>query len=465
MTGPAVTLPERSATAPSRALLGRVREWHIIVGGAVLRLAFCLVWAALFPLPFYAPVAGETFFEAGSDGYIQIARTLYLTGEYRFSPGGQPVHNRPPLHPVVMLVFGAWAPQHWYIFWFIATALMSAAFLAVTAALGRRFGLTPTQNKVLLLILALHPYLIFATKSPTFILEATLLLPLVIYLFLRGLDEKGDGTPPIQGSRPLFRPGSRLIALLAGLACGAGALTHGSFLLLPAVLGGLALLWRKPAWSTKVASVGLLIVGTVLPVVPWTVRNYQVFHRFIPVVTGQGILYWLGDCDFHREPGRNLGVIFKQATGREPAIRYSGFVNPDDDALLWDLAKKDIVHRPVHSLQRTALGLYGFWAPWIPSEEGAGPSRGKELGCAVMNLPVVLAVIGLFLWRLWRRQLAFHHVLLAMVLLYINLVFAFFLAVISYFIMVLPLLFLLLVCLLAPVRPAPVGPAPRPEAA
>lgn len=409
------------------AWLARVKPWHLIVAGMLVRLAFCLLWVLLVPSPYYGPVEGDTYFEAGSDGYIQIARTLYLSGEYSFSPGGQPVHNRPPLHPVVMLVFGAWSAEHWYLFWFIGTALLSGAFLSVVLALGRLFHLTSAQNKVVLALLAFHPYLIFSTKSATFIMEATLLLTLVVYLFLRGLR------------------GSRWVIFLAGLACGLGALTHGSFLLLPVVLGGLTLLARQPAWSRKLATAGLLLLGTVLVVLPWTARNYRVFHRVIPVVTGQGILYWLGDYEFTGREGYDLANLFERAAGRKPALNFCGFADPEDDALLWALARKDMLERPGNTLRRTALGVYGFWAPWVPSKE-------KGVICAAMNLPVVLAVVVLLLRNLVGRRLQFHHVVLAVVVLYFNLVFAFFLAVISYFVMVLPLLFLLLVCLLTPSR-------------
>jgi 4-amino-4-deoxy-L-arabinose transferase-like glycosyltransferase len=425
---------EPVALPQPRASLERVKEWQLIVAGMLVRLGFCMLWATLFPLPYYGPVAGDNFFVPGSDGYIQIARTLYLSGEFTIGPGGQPVHNRPPLHPVAMLIFGAWSAQHWYLFWFVGTALFSGAFMAVSLALGKMFGLTPVQNKVVLLMLAFHPYLIFSAKSATFIMEATLLLLLAVFLFLRGLR------------------GRRWFAFLAGLACGLGALTHGSFLLLPAGLGGLALLWRKPLLSRKLITFGLLLLGTALPVLPWTVRNYHQFNRFIPVVTGQGILYWLGDFEFTGRDGYALGAVYKRATGRNPQLAFSGFANPDDDALLWSLARKDMMERPGNTVRRMVLGVYGFWAPWIPSEI-------KGLICAGLNLPVVLAVVVLLVRNLLQRRLYFHHIVLTCVILYFNLVFAFFLAVISYFVMVLPLLFLLLVCLWAsPQRTPPLRP-------
>src|SRR5205823_2707991 len=111
------------------------------------------------------------------------------------------------------------------------------------------------------------------------------------------------------------------------------------------------------------------------------------------VVTGQGLLYWIGDSIFSERLGYSVGPIFKEITGREPEFAFSGFVNPDDDALMWSLARKDMLERPGHTLRRTAAGAYGFWAPWLPEES-------KSPICATMNLPFVLAVIVLLVRNL-----------------------------------------------------------------
>jgi hypothetical protein len=272
------------------------------------------------------------------------------------------------------------------------------------------------------ILAAFHPYLIFVTKSTTFVVAATLVLVLVMYLYFR-----------IKGR-------NLLAAIGCGLACGVGALAHGSFLLLPVVLGFFLLLNSQIAWTRRLTGSLLIGLGCSLVVVPWTVRNYQQFGRFIPIVTGQGIQYWLGETNNFIGARYTLGSIYQAAAGKELEIKYAGAVNPEDDALLWSLAKQDIVRRPVHFVKRFAIGVVGFWMPWYPTEA-------KALVSAILNFPV-LAVIGALIFVLsYRRRLEYHHLVLIGVIAYFNLVFAFFLAMLAYFVMVLPLVFLLLVSL------------------
>jgi hypothetical protein len=78
--------------------------------------------------------------------------------------------------------------------------------------------------------------------------------------------------------------------LASGLVLGVAALTKSQAILLPLVLG-LPLLASAPRgpglgrWfrTTLLAGIGMLMV-----VLPWTVRNYAVFHTFIPIATNGG---------------------------------------------------------------------------------------------------------------------------------------------------------------------------------
>lgn len=87
----------------------------------------------------------------------------------------------------------------------------------------------------------------------------------------------------------LFRADRRLRwALVTGVLIGAAALTraNGVFLVVP--LG--FLVWvRRPRFSIRAVAVPLAVLAATLAVlVPWTVRNAQAFHRFVPLDTGTG---------------------------------------------------------------------------------------------------------------------------------------------------------------------------------
>ncbi len=66
--------------------------------------------------------------------------------------------------------------------------------------------------------------------------------------------------------------------------------------LFPWLLGWLAYRQHRAnrAWALRAAAAVLLVV---LCCVPWTIRNYRVFHRFVPLRSVLGLQLWLGNND------------------------------------------------------------------------------------------------------------------------------------------------------------------------
>jgi 4-amino-4-deoxy-L-arabinose transferase-like glycosyltransferase len=99
-------------------------------------------------------------------------------------------------------------------------------------------------------------------------------------------------------------------AALAGVCCGLAALAraNGIVLALPIALGLLAAGRGRGvrAWAAPAA----VAVGAVLALLPWTVRNYVVFDRFVPVTTqsGFGIAGIYNDEAVEREGYRALWI-------------------------------------------------------------------------------------------------------------------------------------------------------------
>ncbi len=394
----------------------------IITAAVLLRLTFGLFWMlAVNAPPENVPVAGDSWEQAGADGYLQIARTLLVSGEYAFEPGGPPVHNRPPVQPALLLLFGAWWPSHWYIPWMFGSALLALGSLLAVRVLARDLGFSPLATRVALLLTGFHPYLVFIAKTSTFVNAAALLLPLILLAALR--------IP----RRPL------LYAPLAGLLAGIGALTHGTFLLIPFILGTL-LLWKKDLTIGRrfTASAVMLLVALTV-VAPWTYRNFTTFDRFIPVVTGNGYHYWKGEAIYFGGD-YPMAEKYEQATGREFRERYYGAVEPEMDAVLWDLAKRDMMERPELLPLRILIGTATYFAPW---DRGVA----KATISVLLTIPFLIAMIILF-FRRWRsKTLTFAQLAIAAVLVYIVEAYSFFCAWGSYFNMLIPLASVLLVSL------------------
>jgi 4-amino-4-deoxy-L-arabinose transferase-like glycosyltransferase len=401
------------------AVRARDLKTPIILSAVMLRLVFCFLFIGVVESFDVPPLEGETRERAGADGYIQIARTWYESGEYSFESGTGPAHGRPPVQPFLMLIFGAWSTHQWLYVWFAGSALINLGYLVVLHRLGALMRLPVAWNNLLLLSAGFHPYLVFISKSTTFINAATLVLAASVLLFFA------------------IPRNFRVFSLLCGLVCGVGALTHGSFMILPAVLIAAVLARREMKLRRRFASAILIALACAAAVLPWTIRNYRHFHRIIPSATGAGLQYWIGDAAYFRTEFKG-DSLFRERTGRDLRVMpYSRTMNAEDDAVLVGLAKEHMRRDPVHLAERLAIGYLAFWAPW-------DTGRMKALVSGILNYPLVLAALFLFCAGAIRKKLAFDHVALGAVIFSFVSVFAFFTAYGSYFAMLLPLLLLLM---------------------
>ena len=136
-----------------------------------------------------------------------------------------------------------------------------------------------------------------------------------------------------------------------GLLWGFTLMTNGTLtVLLPFLLGWL--LWRArqrgKAWIARPALAAAMIV---LCCVPWTVRNYAVFHSFIPLRSVLGLQLWLGNNDqYHdqfpgwlhpidspaeREKYVRMGEIAYMREKRQEAVHWM-FSHPKREAQLFE---------------------------------------------------------------------------------------------------------------------------------
>jgi hypothetical protein len=116
------------------------------------------------------------------------------------------------------------------------------------------------------------------------------------------------------------RGASARLALLAGALLGVAALTR-EFVLWFAPL---AALWiaRSGGWSRPRARLALLVLaGTVLAVLPWTVRNAFVHRAFVPISTNTATPLFLDNNDVLREVGPDYLVRFYSEWGAREVER------------------------------------------------------------------------------------------------------------------------------------------------
>ena len=227
-----------------------------------LALVARLVWIATL---------GRTLSFPDEEEFVDVARHIaagygYVSSSYRANP---------TLAAYLGVVFSVFGES------FEIARVGQCLFGALTCVLVYRTATLLAGPSVGILsgvLLALYPPHIFL--SGVFYVEclAILLGSLSLYLAVRGALQPGIGG-----------------GILCGVACGGTVLTRPIFVLyLPCLcLAWLYAAW--PQWRRQVVVCGALVLSSVAVVLPWSVRNYRVFHRVVPVATGFYTLLWQGN--------------------------------------------------------------------------------------------------------------------------------------------------------------------------
>jgi 4-amino-4-deoxy-L-arabinose transferase-like glycosyltransferase len=237
-----------------------------------LLVALALRVALVLATPHFAPREDSLVYDSG-------AVSLANTGHY--FPGSLPTLHRgatafyPPLFQLALAgvykVVGTGSPHtRWE-----AGRLFEAGLGAVVVLFVYLIAARLWRRRVALVaagLAALSPPLVMVGSSS--LLSESLFIPLVLAAAWAALR---------------FREHPRMRwALLSGLLIGAAALTraNGVFLVIPIGF----LVWvKRPRFSLRaLVSPLAVLAATIVVLVPWTVRNAQVFHRFVPLDTGTG---------------------------------------------------------------------------------------------------------------------------------------------------------------------------------
>ncbi len=128
-------------------------------------------------------------------------------------------------------------------------------------------------------------------------------------------------------------------------------------LLLPFLLGWVVLRGRGEN-SARWKRAGLVLALAILCCVPWTIRNYEAFHRLIPVRSNLPFELWLGNNDIFDEHARGGR---KSITRTEEARRYAQLGETVYMVEKWDLATSFMRSHPGLELQLTGKKFVQFW--------------------------------------------------------------------------------------------------------
>jgi Dolichyl-phosphate-mannose-protein mannosyltransferase len=143
-----------------------------------------------------------------------------------------------------------------------------------------------------------------------------------------------------------------------GILWGLALMTNPALgLLLPFLLGWAAFRGRgesRARWKWA----ALAVSAAVLCCVPWMIRNYAAFHRFIPVRSNLPFELWLGNNDIFDEHARGGR---KSITRTEEARRYAQLGESAYMAEKWELATAFVWTHPGLELQLVGRKFVAFW--------------------------------------------------------------------------------------------------------
>lgn len=351
-----------------------------------------------------------------SRAYYAISKALYEEGSF----GGREFHDSSDWSPGAPFLYAAS---------FYATggaregtariveAMLGVATILVVFALGWRLGGRELGRWVGLFAafaVAIYPPFLHTTGELMSEPPAMLTLPAAILAFLWASEKKS------------------LWAWLApGFLFGLTAMFRPEYLLVGAafvVLAFIRIAWERPGaangrnWTTGLAGAAALLVALVLPILPWTIRNYVVLDRVVPISTGGGKALYTGTyLPADGEYQRVKAILVKRYEHRDLAPN-SEALNDVNPTPLFDKVAKEEMEKDPGLTRDQALGKIGkenlskyfgedpggylamtarkvgrMWS------SGVGEAMGTTAGRIVQILLVLLGIAGFALLGIWRR--------------------------------------------------------------
>jgi hypothetical protein len=346
-----------------------------------------------------------------SHAYYGLSKALYEEGSF----GGPGFHDSSDWSPGAPLLYaGA----------FYATggaregtariveALLGVATILVVFALGVRIGdlggggrrLGSAVGLLAALGIAVYPAFLHTTGELMSEPPAMLTLPAAILAFLWAAD-RDDLWPWLVpgllfGLTSMFRPEY----LLVGAA----------FVVLAAIRVGL-----DRGWRPGLSGAALLVIALLVPIVPWTIRNYDVLGRLVPVSTGGGKALYVGtflpaDGEYQRVkailyqryehkslPPNSEALNQVDPTPLFNRVAESSYPELPRDSALGKVGKRNFSkyfgEDPWGYLAMTARKVGRMWS------SGVGEAMSSGLGRAVQILLVALGLAGFALMGVRRR--------------------------------------------------------------
>lgn len=332
-------------------------------------------------------VAGSNALAWSDDAKAYHDLAINLVGRHRFVTTVDPPHRldaayaqRPPLTPLTLAaVYFAFGPH--LLAGQIVLVCIGALAVVGVAQLGREL-FSPAVGLVAGVLAAVYPLLVFLAALP---LTESLAVPLYVFLALA----------LTRSHRTL----SWSHTMMAGSLLGLAALNRPQIIGLFPLLIVLAFVPAGAGSGERLRHVGTMLALAVAVTLPWTIRNYVVLQRWVPVSFQAGVVLYQGNNPYtetaltglrNRDRGWHLDPRW--------AEQLAGLSPGDADREALRLALAFIREHPSESLRYSAEKLGIFLSPYDHPAD------------LISWYPILaLSILG-FLWtgRRWRELLSIY---------------------------------------------------------
>jgi hypothetical protein len=365
------------------------RLWVICGFALLLRLAFLVFYIethqarALGTIPF--------LFEPGNIA-ASIASGRGFADPFRVATG--PTAWLSPVYPLILAgffkAFGLYTFQA-----FVAAALLNVvcsglttlfvyriaervAFGDRTGGSGRKPGSLPHMPVIAAWIWAVFPNAIFLAYESLWENTIAALLSVILLLLTLNLRAVKDW-------------------VVYGLAWGFALMTNASAVSLLPFLWGWAES-KTPGWKKPAIAAGIVVACCA----PWTIRNYETLHAFIPLRSVTGLVLWLGNND--RADAVDVSKTHPIASQAE-RDKYTAMGEIDYMREKQSLAIDWMLHHPVRVATLAAQRFVVVWsggslAPWRALVVLDGF---RAFVVVAFNLLVAMGALA-GVWLLWRER-------------------------------------------------------------
>lgn len=351
--------------------------WSAFLYFSILSILIFLVLGPVFHVS--AKMGG-----IGHDGYLELATNMARGNGFVFEPNGASVIHRPPAY-VIALIPGMYLPaplQRVYV------VFLNAALAAGTAVFIRMMGMVVSGNTrvasgAVVLFLG-NPWIIWSVKNPMAVILQMFIYLLMVYLAFCF----------VQKTEFEMRWRGRFFSISFGLVCAVSCLSHGVMLPISIIIIALMafrIIQLREKGKLPVLLLSLLVLGC--SVAPWTLRNYHVTGRVIPVVSNSGVTYFGGNAfwGITDSPVQAKESIFQAILRHagishppESVFHFWGVKSPVIDQQFEDAMAMHIKAHPQAFIKKILLNGIGFYFPVlhhliIPQRhDGEGADKNKR---------------------------------------------------------------------------------------